>query len=379
MSNNIKYIAYFDFPYSKVKRNYAISAANKIEYAIESFIKSGYNVELISASAVTETKLKWYKKEKHRTNSFITHFLPSFGCKSKILKKIRTLFTLIELYIYILTTVKRSDTVIVYHSLGFRNIILWSKKIIKFNLILEVEEIYQDVTKYSSYLKNIEYKMFDIADAYIFSTESLNNKLNKLNKPYIISYGTYKIEEIISPKYDDGKIHIVYAGTFDPNKGGAIAAIQAAEHLSPKYHVHIIGFGNKKDTQLIKTTILNSSKNTEATITFDGLLKGKEYIQFIQKCHIGLSTQNPYAEFNNTSFPSKILSYMSNGLSVVSIKIDVIVNSEIGSYINYYTEQTPENIAEAIIRTNIVNNNRTIISELDNKFIMQIKNIKYRN
>ena len=50
-------------------------------------------------------------------------------------------------------------------------------------------------------------------------------------------------------------------------------------------------------------------------------------LKFIQKCQIGLCTQNIDAAFNTTSFPSKILSYMSNGLEVVGVNIAAIKNS----------------------------------------------------
>ena len=72
------------------------------------------------------------------------------------------------------------------------------------------------------------------------------------------------------------------------------------------------------------------------------MLSGEDYIRFIQSCDIGLSTQNPDAAFNATSFPSKILSYMANGLRVVSIRIPAIERSAVGNEVMFYNEQTPE-------------------------------------
>jgi hypothetical protein len=119
------------------------------------------------------------------------------------------------------------------------------------------------------------------------------------------------------------------------------------------------------------------SKTTKATITYDGLLRGEDYIQFLQKCHIGLSTQNPDAEFNDTSFPSKILSYMANGLRVVSVRIKAIEISAIGNEVYYYDEQNPKDIAQAImsIDFNEPYNSREIIKKLDAKFSKEIKDL----
>lgn len=116
------------------------------------------------------------------------------------------------------------------------------------------------------------------------------------------------------------------------------------------------------------------AKRSVASISYDGLKKGVDYIRFIQSCHIGLSTQNPSAAFNDTSFPSKILSYMANGLAVVTIDIPVIRRSSIGKYINYYEEQTPENIAEAVVATKF-ENVREIVKRLEAQFIKALYNV----
>jgi hypothetical protein len=112
------------------------------------------------------------------------------------------------------------------------------------------------------------------------------------------------------------------------------------------------------------------SLKTEATVTYDGVLLGEEYTGFLQSCHIGLSTQDPCASFNATSFPSKILSYMSNGLRVVSIRIPAIETSEVGQYMYYYDEQTPEEIAKAIMAVDLKDayDPRAVLDGMDRRF-----------
>ena len=175
-------------------------------------------------------------------------------------------------------------------------------------------------------------------------------------------------------KYSDDKIHVVYAGTFDPRKGGATAAA-ATEWLSEKYHIHILGFGSSNDTEHIKKVIQNTNEKSKATVTYDGLLSGEDYIQFLQKCQIGLSTQNPDADFNSTSFPSKILSYMANGLRVVTIRIPAIESSDVGQNLYYYDNQTPQDIAKAIMSVDLNDgyDGRVRIAELDKQFRNDLK------
>ena len=111
-----------------------------------------------------------------------------------------------------------------------------------------------------------------------------------------------------------------------------------------------------------------------ATVTYDGLLSGEEYIRFIQSCQIGLSTQMPDAAFNDTSFPSKVLSYMANGLRVVSIRIKALERSNISDLLYYYDENTPEAIAEAVKKVDFsqMYDSRKLIHQMDKKFVREL-------
>ena len=203
-----------------------------------------------------------------------------------------------------------------------------------------------------------------------------NDKINLKNKAYCIIHGTYNVEKQITRKFNDGRIHCVYAGTFDPRKGG-VAAAAAGEFLDERYHIHILGFGSENDKKLLIKTIEELSKKTTCKITYDGLLSGGEYIKFIQSCDIGLSTQNPNAAFNDTSFPSKILSYMANGLKVVSIRIPAIETSDVADYIYYYDKQEPREISNVIMSIDINDDydSRKLISELGEKFREKLKGV----
>ena len=69
---------------------------------------------------------------------------------------------------------------------------------------------------------------------------------------------------------------------------------------------------------------------------------------------------------------------MSNGLSVVSARIPAIVNSSVGDLITYYDTQTPEEIANAILKVNVKNKGskeQARIKELDKRFQEGVKSI----
>lgn len=369
MFEKIIYISFFDTQDSVVKRNYVTSASNKIEYIAKAIVSIGKEVDIVSVSQVQEKQFKIYFSEKKQIVEGISLKLPfSWGSNNKLLEYVKILWHLVNLFFYLLFCCGKSDVVVVYHSLGYFDIIRWAKKICKFKLVLEVEEIYSDVSHKSFYWRNLEFKMFEIADAFILSNDFLDSKINKYRKPSVVIYGTYQLEKKRVDKYNDGNIHVVYAGTFDPNKAGAQIAISATEFLPKNYHVHICGFGNVEDIKQVKQQIAEMSLKAQATITYDGLKKGYDFIEFLQRCHIGLSTQKPEGEYNDTSFPSKVLTYMANGLSVVSIRIPVLERASIVGALSFYDVPSGKSLADAIMQCDYNTSQRDLLSKLDKEF-----------
>lgn len=371
----IKYVSYYAEAGNPQNRNIVLAATNKIDYICEALNNLGYEVYIISASG-TRDKDKFHKGrfiqlgEKKFLRTFFT-----FPWGSKFQKLLSILSCNMGVFLELLKT-KKGEKVLVYHSLGYMNLINLLHRIKKFHLILETEEIYSDVIG-NEKLRKKEVEYLRSADSYIFPTKLLNEELNVKDKPAIYIHGTYRVEEDRKCKIfeadkqnkDKLTIHCVYAGTFDPQKG-AKTAVAAATYLPACYHIHIIGFGNKMDTENIKIFITKIAKESKAKVTYDGLLSGEDYIQFIQNCDIGLSTQNPDAAFNSTSFPSKILSYLANGLRVVSIRIPAIEQSAVGNRLFYYDIQTPEEVAKAILSVDMSTqyDSRQLISYLAKDF-----------
>lgn len=372
----IKYLGYFDFQDSKVPRNYPLACTNKMESIAEALIEAGYKVEIVSSAVGVNDKFFVASGETiKKSDSLSARFFPTIGGTNKIFRAVRRLISDFCLLKFLLLDLKKGEPLIVYHSFGYRNLLILAKRIRKFKLILELEEVYQDVLPLSEKAKQWELETFKMADAYIFPTELLNKAINKENKPYTIILGTYHVEPEIATPDDDGKIHVVYAGTFDPRKGGAAAAAAAA-HLPDNYVFNICGFGSPDETNSVIKAVDDINLKYPGKAKFHGTLKGKDYISLLQKCHIGLSTQNPEASFNATSFPSKILSYMANGLEVVTVDIPAVRDSNIGSHLHYYQKQNPKDMADAICSTELKKTNpRAIIRQLYSDFVSEIRKL----
>jgi len=374
MGKEIKYIGFYDTLNNfSEHRNYTLSATDKMNYICNVLCENGCNVLIISPSRTMCKKFYSGKLIRIAHGISLKLFL-TIPWGNKLQKAFSLFLGDIMLFCYLIINIKKNENIIVYHSLALRNVVLYAKKIKGFMVLLEVEELYHNVINCSNRIKKREIKVIENADKYIFSTELLNKKINSCNKQVAIVNGSYQIEEDRKATFGDNKIHLVYAGTFDPRKGATLA-VATTEYLTEDYHVHIIGFGSKMDTKILQEKIKEISIKSDAIVTFDGLMEGEEYTKFIQKCDIGLSTQIIEASYNGTSFPSKILSYLRNGLRVLSVRINAIELSAIGSTIYYYEKQTPKVIAEAVLAIDLSEpyDSRELLKELDEKCKKSLK------
>lgn len=346
---NVYYVCIFDYEERKgKKRDFPLSAQQVILSKARLLKEAGLDVEIVSMSSVTGYGFDrggCFELEK----KIVLRLFSSIGHSNFLFRVIDHYWIRLQLVLFLLGRLKKCDAIIVYHSLAYMKIISFMKKLKKNSLILEVQEIYADVINNKKNREN-EIQYIKNADAYIFPTEILNRILNQDIKPSVIAPGSYNVEYIGENRANrqmGDTIHCVYAGTLDLRKG-CLEAIRAGAFLTLQYHIHIIGFGTDKEIEAVKTEIECLDSSNKAIVTYDGCYTGEDYISFLQKCDIGLSLQNPEASFNMTSFPSKILSYLSNGLRVVSIRIPAIEQSSVGDLLYFYDIQTPEAIANRI-------------------------------
>lgn len=373
---SIKYIGFYNLLDDKIVRNGSPAAINKMNYIIKTISKYR-SVEIVSPSWCIEKNIPFIKSDKKILAEGIKLVLaPTFSTNNKVSNYIKYIFSSIWLFFYLLKNTHKYEEIVVYHSLAIMIPILLVVKIKKLNLILEVEEIYSDVIKCGNLKRYRELKFIKYANKYIFPTQLLNEKINNSNKPHVVIHGTYEVEKVRSFQFDDDRIHIVYAGTFDFRKG-VIEAINSAKYLDEKYHMHIIGFGTDEEKSKVQEMILNVASITRCNITFDGLLLGEEYTKFIQACDVGLCTQIPEASYNSTSFPSKVLSYMANGLRVVAIKIQALEVSDVNELIYFYEENDSLQIAKRIMSIDWqeIYDSKNKIKELDNKLNKNLKKL----
>lgn len=370
MADKIYYLIHFD---NKTNRNVTPSAITKGKYVASALASCSSEVEIVSLAYPTKDSQDevYYQV----SENVICHLFKGKYSNNRIIRYLNHKLYDKKIRKYLKQNVKKDDIVVVYHSLANMKLVKYIKKNITDKIVYEVEEIYGDVIN-DEKAKTKELKAFKNASSYIFSNDYLNSIINTKQLPYVTCYGTYEIPTLYKEAFNDNLIHCLYAGTLDCQKQGAAIAINTARYLPNNYIIHILGFGTFQDLSYTKNLIDEINKQYGVTkVIYEGVKLNEEYLKFIQKCQIGLSTQNMDASFNDTSFPSKILSYMSNGLEVVSANIGVVKNSKISQYIHFYEVQDEKAIANVILNINLnaKSNNVDVVKELDKEFKEDLK------
>lgn len=374
---HINYVGYYDTPdNSDEARSYTPSATTKMDYICSVLNDAGWRVQIVSMSPTSARRAVPGKVTQLNDVTSLKLF-PSLPWGNVLLRALRFISARVMLFSFLIRSCGRGEQVIVYHTTPMQTVVWAARRLKGFRLILEVEEIFQDVRPLGLWSRFFEFAVFRAADSYILSTESLSPRVNSQNKPFVAVHGTYRIEPTRGNAFKDGRIHVIYAGTLATQKKGAAAAVEAARHLDSRYRVHIIGFGSAEEVEALQRRIFDVNARTTCVVSYDGVLQGEEYITFLQKCDIGVALQDVDSSFNASSFPSKILSYLSNGLVVVSTRIPTVEHSGVGSAITFCDSNHPDEVARAIQSVDLAAHpcGHKVLADLDQRFRRELPKV----
>jgi len=141
------------------------------------------------------------------------------------------------------------------------------------------------------------------------------------------------------------EVHFLYSGTFDTARG--VDLLLAAIPLLPEsgWVIEITGRGPKAE----EVRRFADSFHKSGKVRFHGALPQSDYEELLGHCHVGLNCQRASDPVSGVTFPSKVFSYLSAGLVVLSSKASS-VDSICGRACLYFDEETPESLAEAMLR-----------------------------
>ena len=164
----MKYIANFDIPEnSSQQRSINLAAANVMAY-IGDVLNEIEPLQIISPTRTLSKKGFYNSKKILLKNGAVLRLPFTIGTSSKLGRLISIFLVQLWLIGILLFGCKRGETIVVYHSISLIPVIKFIQRIKKFNLILEIREIYSDINWNVN--KETELQYFDIACGDRFGT-----------------------------------------------------------------------------------------------------------------------------------------------------------------------------------------------------------------
>lgn len=375
----IKYVGFYDLENSKSGRTCSLAAIKKMNYITSVLNRLDYDVEIVSPSWINNKDGKnEFKQRKIKLNEKVDiTYCPSWITNNNFTKMVKILFTLFWLLSYLLKNTSKNEKILIYHSEWLAYPIMIAKLIKRFEVILEVEEIYSKVWNRKKYLIRMENSLLKLSDKYIFVSEELKKYLNMKSKKSLILYGAYTKVNIQGERNKKiNQINLVYAGSIEEVRGGAFKSLDIIENLKGNYKLHILGGGSEEKVELLKHRIsqINKVKNKEVC-KYVGILHGEEFSEYLAGCDIALNPQI-MGNYMQTAFPSKIITYLSHELIVISTPIKSIINSKVSDSIIFTNNDTASAFINSISLLKYKkSHNKNIIQMLDEEFERELSQL----
>ncbi len=377
--NKTKKLHYIGYCFAKgEEKEYQCNVASnlKMHYVGDAAKRAGYDVIFYS---LCKTKKRFQKCKKSNDEGGVIKHIASFG-KNSILSRILNLFLFrLQLICYVLFRVKKTDDVLLYHSVKTTKLVSRLLKIKRCRFILEVEEIFAYAADGIKIYLEQELKNISKFKYFIFVNDYLPQYLNVENGKCVVVYGSYQPQGKAVAGFEDGKIHVLYAGAIEKLNNGAFVAIEVSRLLPNNFKTHILGKGEEWIVNDAKALIEKINRETgEEKVIYEGFYSGSELDAFMNMCDIGIGTYKIKEGYSNFIFPSKLVSYMCHNLRVVTGRSDCYEKAIIAQNWFFYDTDDYESIANAIVKagdSDIENNSSKQIEQLDEQLVEQFKNM----
>lgn len=378
VDKKIRYIGYYDILHNGKKvRNYSLAAARKMDYICTAIKDIGFDVEILSPAYSILSGHGFIPSETlpiaERT---VLKTTPSLKASNKLARILRVLMAQLWLFFYLMGNCHKDEKVIVYHNYNLAIPLLMAKFFKRFELILEIEEIYDKVWKLTSYQRIREKWMLKQAnDHSLVVSDVLKDELSLRHG--IVSYGSYSVYKGDFAAKKTDKTLLVFTGSIDRERGGGFISIEAMRYLPENYQLFLSGVIAEKDKKdfLKRMDEINAELNREAC-QYVGILSDEDYENLLLNADIALNPQKD-GIYGKYVFPSKILTYMSYGLPVVSTKGESIVKSQLADLITLASDYDPKSVAEAIMNVEMKPKSVYIqyLEKLDHEFKDRLRDL----
>jgi len=273
------------------------------------------------------------------------------------------------------------SNIVIYHSLLFLPLVLLLK-VFGIKFIIQVNEIFSNSGTHSDKLhKFSEHLILKCASNFIISTEMLKPYINSIRKKKanfiaIISGPIYLLSNDVQ-SHKSKSISLVYSGVIDKVKnGGAFISVQLATILnSKKFNISIYGFGDDASLADLQKEILKNNAASHTKVSYKGCLDQNVLVRTLTSYDIGLVTQYINTPFSSTSFPSKILTYLSAGLLPVCATSPAVNTWKYNSFIHIYNQADLLDLRDWLILSykGKLQHNYSVVAQIEGDIIKDLQ------
>ena len=254
--------------------------------------------------------------------------------------------------------------IIIYHSFLFLPLIVLLR-LTGNEFILQVNEVFSRAGSHNPLIyKVFEKIMFYFSSGYILAASPLSkhlpqHKLKHLKEIPLIP-GPIFNSEYADVVGDNNICRLVYAGVVDRKKvGGAFIAVELANLLDDaRYSLDIYGYGMKHDIQDLELQINSCNLESRTKVRYLGSLAHADLINKLVNYDVGLATQYIGTSFSASSFPSKILTYLSAGLHTISASSPPVREWSFSNVIYIYSDKNLVDLVSHIKSLEVVDKSR---------------------
>lgn len=354
------------------------SSVTKIDYIKGALKEAGYKIVLFSVAEGTTSNCNFIRSSRMQIDGQESQiYINTFGRSKLVYKIISRLWMFLQLLYYLLFKVKSGDAILVYHSLVIWPIISIFRFLSNKPFYFEIEESFAAAYSQSRDKIEVECRYWHNASGYICVNDIIAEK-SRLKGRVVVCYGDYKAKNISVKVPPKDKVHILYAGFIEKEGTDAFIAAETALYLNCNYCVNILGYGDNANIALLKKRIeeVNLQLGYDGAV-YHGCLNGRDYIDFMKNCHIGLTTRVLSDSFSDYTFPSKTLVYLCNNLIPVCSPISCIKKSEISDYVYFCDDVTPQSVAKVILMISFTKkiDYSDMLNDLDRNFVIKLKEL----
>ena len=191
----------------------------------------------------------------------------------------------------------------------------------------------------------------------LLSTPALGKRLPDAMPKELVP-GFVPDELPLGPGTPDGEVRFLYTGGLDRARGVDLM-LAAMEHLPEKgWHLDITGHGPLAE----QVARLAQDPCWSSKVKYHQSLPADAYNRLLAECQVGLNCQRASDPISGVTLPSKVFTYLSAGLLVISSKAGA-VEQLCRNACFYYEGDTPQSLAGAM--KEVIANFSTVRRKLD--------------